>query len=313
VIRRVVRLTFRMHRFEVAAVVVLGGLLTLCAIIVSWALGNLALPSDCVPSFETGEFPPSCLAKYHTFQVIGTLASPITFFMSIFSVIGGMLLGGPILAREIERGTTAFAWSMSPSRVRWFLQRVVPMLVVLLVVSFIVGAAADLLFGALTPDSHLSSSFVGFRLRGMLVATQAFLLASTAIAIGALLGRTVPTFLLSLILGGVSIFALAELHERALFAEAVVRSDTDNIGYSQDDLYLDSRFLLPDGTLVTYDELAAIDPTVYEFGPNYPSASLIIPGERYRTVEWREGAAQLAVGFVFLIGGAFIVTRRRPT
>ena len=42
-------------------------------------------------------------------------------------------------------------------------------------------------------------------------------------------------------------------------------------------------------------------------------SSLIIPGDRYRTVETREAAAEMVLGLVFLVGGAFVVTRRRPT
>jgi hypothetical protein len=313
VIRRIVRLTFRMHRFEVGAVVILGGLLVVGAIVGSWALGNVRLPPDCVPSFETGELPESCFAKYEAFQRIASLTSPVSLFASLFPFLAGLLIGGPVMAREIERGTTSLAWSMSPSRLRWFVHRVVPMVVLLLAVSFIVGAAAEHLLRALRPQSDLAASFAGFRFRGVLIATQAFLLASIVIAVGALLGRAVPTFLLGVILGTLSIVAVAELHQRALVVEALVLPMDETSSYSIDDLELNSRFQLPDGRLVTFEELGAIDPSVFEGGPDYPTVRLVIPGERYRTVEAREAAAHLAIGLVFLVGAAFVITRRRPT
>ncbi len=314
-IARIVRLTFRMHRFEVGAVVVLGALLLLGSIIASWALANVGLPPDCQPNFETGELPESCIATYETFNRIASLASPVSALMVLYPIIAGLLIGGPVIAREIERGTTSLAWSLSPSRLRWFLHRVVPMALLVLAMTFVVGAAAEHLTRALNPETDLAASFVGFRFRGVLMATQAFLLTATAVAVGALFGRAVPTFLLGLILGMLTIIAIGLLHREVLLEEAVVQRQDENTFYSNDDLYLDSRLELPDGRLVTYEELIRIDPRAFEseFGPQYPNVSLIIPGDRYRTVETREAAAELVLGLVFLIGGAFVVTRRRPT
>ena len=314
-IGRIVRLTFRMNRFEVGAVVVLGALLVLGAIVAGWALANVGLGPDCQPSLQTGELPERCIATYEAFNRIAGLASPISTLMVLYPIIAGLLIGGPVLAREIERGTTSLAWSLSPSRLRWFLHRVVPLIVLVLAMTFIVGAAADHLTRALTPETDLAASFVGFRFRGILMATQAFVLASTAVAVGALFGRAVPTFLLSLILGMLTIVALGLVHREVLLDEAVVQRQDENTFYSNDDLYLDNRLELPDGRLVTYEELYRIDPAVFEseFGPQYPNVSLLIPGDRYRTVETREAAAEVVIGLAFLVGGAFVVTRRRPT
>ncbi len=314
-IRRIIRLTFRMHRFEVGAIVVLAALLVLGSIAVSWALANVGLPPDCQPSFETGELPASCVAAFEAFNKIASLASPISLLTTLFPIIAGLLIGGPIVAREIERGTTSLAWSLSPSRLRWFLHRVVPMVVLLLAVSFAVGAAADHLTHALSPQADLSASFIGFRFRGVLLATQAFLLASTAVAVGALFGRAVPTFLLSLILGMLTIVAVGLVHRQLMLPEAVIqRQDGDNY-ISDADLYLDSRFELPDGRLMTVEEILIFDPAAFEgeFGQKYPSVSLLIPGDRYRLVEAREAAIEVVIGLVFLAGGALVVTRRRPT
>ena len=315
-IRRIVRLTFRMHRFEVGAIVILAALLILGSIIVSWALANVGLSPECQRLAETGELPDSCVVAFETFNKIASLASPISLLTTLFPIIAGLLIGGPIMAREIERGTTSLAWSLSPSRLRWFLHRVVPMALLLVAVSFAVGAAADHLTHALSPQADLSASFVGFRFRGVLLATQAFLLASTAVAVGALFGRAVPTFLLSLILGMLTIVAVGLIHRQLLLAEvAIQRQVGDNFFISNADLYIDSRFELPDGRLMTAEDVFIFDPQAFEgeFGQKYPNVSLIIPGERYRVVEAREAAIEVVIGLVFLAGGALVVTRRRPT
>jgi hypothetical protein len=79
------------------------------------------------------------------------------------------------------------------------------------------------------------------------------------------------------------------------------------------DFFIETRYRLADGRLVTYTELVAIDPAVQMGEFNYPSLSLIIPGERYRFVEAREALGDMAVGVVFLAGAAVVVLRRRPT
>jgi hypothetical protein len=74
----------------------------------------------------------------------------------------------------------------------------------------------------------------------------------------------------------------------------------------------EGRFELPDGRLVTWDELVAIDPTIMEREFNYPYVEFGIPRERYREIEAREALVQVALSVVFLGAGAVIVGRRRP-
>ena len=52
---------------------------------------------------------------------------------AVFPVVAGLLAGGPIVARELESGTARLAWSLGPSRLRWFVQRAVPILASVLV------------------------------------------------------------------------------------------------------------------------------------------------------------------------------------
>jgi len=82
--------------------------------------------------------------------------------------------------------------------------------------------------------------------------------------------------------------------------------------YDERNLNLDSRFQLPDGSLVTWQELYNADPSVAENGPPYPNVSMIIPGERYREIETREALAQLGIAALMLVAGALVVLRRRP-
>ena len=114
----------------------------------------------------------------------------------------------------------------------------------------------------------------------------------------------------SLVLGGLLLTAVSEVDQKVFMPTETVVDASNN--YSDRNLYIDSRFQLPDGTLATWEQLVAIDPSVMENGPNYPNVSLMIPGERYRAVEAREALAELGIAALLLVAGAVVVMRRRP-
>jgi hypothetical protein len=182
-------------------------------------------------------------------------------------------------------------------------------LVIVVVASFCIGVVADRLVALFAPESDLANSFVQFHQRGVLIATSGFLVVSVAIGVGAIVARTMPTLILALILSGASVVAITGVHQQLLGGEAVPLGQGSN-----DDLQLESRFELPDGRLVTWDELMIIDPEAMtsEEGIQYPWVSLGIPGSRFREIEARVGLIEVAVGIAFLGLGAFVVRRRRP-
>jgi hypothetical protein len=75
---------------------------------------------------------------------------------------------------------------------------------------------------------------------------------------------------------------------------AAVDDEADDV-YDESDLHLEGRFQLPDGRLVTWDQLVAESPSVMESGPDYPSVDLLIPVTRYRAIEIREAAVHAAL------------------
>ena len=94
----------------------------------------------------------------------------------------------PIVARELERGTARLAWSLAPSRMRWYLARLLPILVVLAILTFVAGIAVDRFIAATTPETDLSNSFTAFGFRGLLIASRAVFIFAVAVAVGAIVG-----------------------------------------------------------------------------------------------------------------------------
>lgn len=305
---RTALLTFRIQRFETTVVVgatILSVLVS--AAVVGWFTAggygrcitdeSLALTSLC----QAGVGPWLFRIARLSFGIV-----------PVFPVVAGLLVGGPIVARELETGTARLAWSLGPSRLRWFLHRAVPALLMVVLAAVAIGLTADALMHVNEPGTNLDQSFVGFRSRGLLIPVEALLVASIALAIGSILGRAIPTLVLTLVLvGGISI-AVDKVEREVLTNEALVSS---NFEFTNDNLYLDSRFQLPDGQIVTYQELAALHPEINQdgFDPElYRNVELYIPGTRYHEVELREAIALAAIASVFLVLGAVTVIRRRP-
>lgn len=303
-------MTYRIHRFEIRAVLFATVLsVAVSAIVVTWI--QTSGYGECIGRFE----PPTvaCLGLEATGTWFGRIARLSIVLAAFFPFLAGLLLGTPLVAREIDSGTARLAWSLSPSRARWYVARVLPIIAAIALAGMTIGIVADVLVGATSPGRDLPNSFIAFHGRGVLIATSALVFGSAAVALGAVLGRQTPTLVLALVLGGLMLFAVSEIDRKVfLVPEAVVAPQDWNGG--DDDLYIDGKFQLPDGTLATWDELVARDPTFGqgEFGPELPFVTLIIPGERYRAVEAREAGVHLGISAIFLLAGGLVVLRRRP-
>ncbi len=307
--RDAIRLTLKMHRFELVALTAFGGFLFVAAF---WVAGQLDAVGYGPCAMDRGPVPANCeLLGNRWYQIQQSQASPVFGFLAILPFVTGVFLGGPLIAREIERGTTRLAWSLAPSRLRWYLSRMLPVVVAVLAVTFAAGIAADRLTAAISPNVDVAKAFDSFGQRGVLVAITGLVIAAGAIGLGAVTGRVLPTIILALILGYFGILAVGEAHERFTRSEAII---VDEVQVGRGDRYIDQFFRLPDGRLVDWNGLAEFDPgaMMREEEPNYPIVSLVIPGSRYREVETRQALVLGGIAVLMLAGTAVIVQRRRP-
>jgi hypothetical protein len=301
-------LTFKIQRFEttvVAGAAILSVIVS--AIVIAWftAGGYARCATDEV--LNSSSFCQASIGDW-----LNRIARMSTSIVPVFPVVAGLLIGGPIVARELESGTARLAWSLAPSRIRWFGQRVLPILALVLLAGLAVGLTADALTHMLRPSLDLDATFVGFRSRGLLVAVQALLIASIALAMGAILGRIVPTILLGLLLA-FAIGAAVDKVERAVLTNEAVLGD--DAGYSDDNLFLDSRLRMPDGAIVTWDEMSALYPQYangWDENSGIQNVTLYIPGARYHDIERREAFAQGSLALLFVGVATVAVVRRRP-
>lgn len=312
------RLTFRLNRFEAVAASVIGLLSIVLAYVVAARLDALRLDPACA-AYNTGivttEPSIACQnALSQFYAIVNDEAGKVQLFLVLVPFLAGLMLGVGVVGRELERGTTRLAWSLSPSRQRWFLQRLVPVLLFLAAVTLAMGFAADRLFAASAPGIDPANSFGNFGFRGTVLAARAVFIFALAVHIGAVMGRPLPALIIGAIIAYVGIVGGMRVHQEILQREAVVVEEGQG---SAGDLYVDQRFRLPDGTLIDWQTMEQLHPypedgIIEGDWPPYPMVSLVVPGSRYGEVQVREMAALAGGSLVALLGTAFIVQRRRP-
>jgi len=305
------RLAWRLHRFEILGFGVLLAFLVAAAIGVAGLLDSTEYGATCM---GTGAQPPQCEAigrQFFGYQE--SLVPMVQGLLAFVPFLLAVLVGAPLVARELERGTSRLAWSLAPSRVRWFVVRVVPAVVFVFVLALAAGLALDRLTGAIEPGTDAARSFSGFGARGFVLAARAVFVLAIGVCFGALLGRMLPALLLAAVVGLIGLAGGSYVHSRWLAAEAVIsQAETGGPG----DLFIDQRIKAPDGRILTWDQIyAELPPT--DDGSDWPPAgyafvSYAVPAERLGFVQAREVAALAGASLVFLGIAGVAVRRRRP-
>ena len=317
------RLSFRLQRLEIlllaAAVVVVSGLM------LWWAFeldGLAAAYPEC--DFFDPAF--ACQAAGQRFSGTFSTAEIIMRNTWLAGFAIGLVLGVPLVAREVEHGTAQLAWTVGRSRVRWLIARVAFAVLVAVLLTALLAATTEVLATAMLPDINMSQDFNLHGNRGPLIVGRAILGLGAGVLVGALLGRQLPALLLGVfVVGGLYAASWAGF-PLWYHGEAEVRSMNEWLGGP---LWIESGIELTSGERMTWAEVygggeAPLETYQAEDGTYYASLAdaeaernplgrdyiLIIPGERYNEIVARETALFTGAGLL-LIGGAAAVTRRR--
>jgi hypothetical protein len=303
-------LSFRIQRFESTIIIGATILSVVVSAVVIWLFtrGGYA---QCL-AFDTPVFNDVCQSDAAAWTT--KIARVSSQLVPLFPVVVGLLAGGPIVARELETGTARLAWSLGPSRLRWLAQRALPILAMVFAAGIAIGLTSGALIHLLVPSVDLDNAFTGFRLRGVLVGVEALGIASIALAVGAILGRLVPTLILTLILVGALTTAIDKV-DRTLLTSEALQGEGPSYQFNEADLWIDSRLKFPNGEVLTYEEAYRTHPELQFWEgevPPYTDVTLYIPGERYQAVERREALALGGLTLAFIAVAAVAVARRRP-
>lgn len=318
--RRALLLTWRLQRAEIVAVAIVAIVLGGAALLISRELDALA--AECMAAAEVvapcgslwdGGFvyhPPTGTQMYLVFQG-----------MAVLPFAAGVVLGVPLIAPEVERGTALLAWPLARSRRRWLAVRLLPVAVVGLALLAIPAVAAEVLERSLHPLTNPGASFEQYGVRGLLPMLRFVPVLVVSAMVGAALGRQLPALLVAgAVAAGIGI-GLEQV--KPLWLEPVEQRPFNPYGEFSTvewlgDLYVRTRYRDVDGSWMSEeDALAAMtwmegDEPEPDWTQMPREVPFRIPGERYPDVMLRESGALL--GGAALIGGllVLVVERRRP-
>jgi len=348
-------LTYKQHRFETIAIVVVCLGVAVAALIEAYRLNSLNVSMACFNSWQGplqyNQSPTAeqirCAPLVESFQNIqsSTDLNIVRLLLFLAPIVTGIVFGAPMVARELEQGTAPLSWSLSGSRRRWLLGKVLAGAVLLVPLMLVVGLAADVLQSAYSPGMNVYAAFENYLGRGVIDVFWALAAFAGTLALGTLLSRTLPAVIVGLV---VSLFVYVmwgpAMTHFVLRPLAVQQSDqnsysggwfsgTTDLPVSME-VYMDGKPFTGDvnewwqehqpvEVAISPDPNATADPNATP-GPGGPVLiyqppvdapyyiNYVIPGSQYWAITALESGL-LFLGTLFCLGVAFVwVERRRP-
>lgn len=112
--------------------------------------------------------------------------------LPLLMVLIGVLVGAPLVAREVEQRTQLVAWTQSVTRRRWYATKTAVLAMALALSGLLAGAANDHAQIPLDRGGLTSTRWIWFFSVDLAPAAEAVLAFALAAAIGAYLRRTLP-------------------------------------------------------------------------------------------------------------------------
>lgn len=193
------RSSLRLQRFEVAASVIAAAILGAAAMFVAMRIASIQLPADCWAvvygdSGASSERVAACQGPVQEFLQIHESASRVMGAMAFLPIVIGLILGVPIVSREIESGTAQTIWSLASSRTSWLAWRLLAIAALALALLVGLALASEILWVARAP-SGVPNRFDDAGLHGPVVLAKGLAAFGLATLIGAVLGRTLPALI----------------------------------------------------------------------------------------------------------------------
>jgi hypothetical protein len=194
-------LTWRQHRWEAAIGGLFLGLLAAALVRSKTQLDSFVqqlhvegCPSDLV-GVVRGALTCQTLTS-QLYQHLGSTTIQLYQAVLVLPALVGLFVGAPLLAREFEHGTHRLVWTQGITRLRWLSTKLV-----LLVGAVLLGGGSLAVLGAwyrATADAN-TTPFLGFDVQGPALVVYALFALALAMAAGALIRRTLPAMLVTLI------------------------------------------------------------------------------------------------------------------
>lgn len=308
-----IRLPLKQHRFEVGAAALAALLVGVSALVVAYRLNSVEMPAGCFDAWLHGaaESIAGCVGPTQVWASINeNEAGKVFAAMAILPFAVGLLGGVPLVARELESRTAQTAWFLWGSRLRWLARQLLPVIVLL-------GALTTFAAFAMEPleATQRGTSVTHIGLHGPIVIAGAFAALGIGLLVGAVVGRTLPAFIVGVLLCFVVTLPAVELRLGWLDERKTVIGPMQASGYS-----FGLLMRAPDGALITLDDAFSrvppgeeenLDQWLSDHG--YEFVQLGVTDETIRAWTPYEVAGLGLVGLAAIAATSLVVSRRRPT
>lgn len=329
-------LTYKQHRFETVAVTIMCLVAAAWALIDVWRLNSIGVPTSCLeggtvpywngPDVGPSYLTPTCqLASQRFTEVISSFdVRLITSIGDLLPFVVGIVMGAPLVAREIETGTAPLSWALAGSRGKWLAGKLVAGLLLIVPLLLVAGLAADALRGAQAPGVDPHASFTYFTSRGVFFALWGVATMMGTVALSTLKARTLPVVILALLVCALARGTWEPLQNTFLLRGMAVVQAPDATGAPGALLVGDTKEMYLDGKVWQGDVQAWWNAHTtcvtdaqgtYCSGPDTPGPQqgwYVVTGDHYWPVVALESAIMLAGSAVFGAFALFWVGRRRP-
>lgn len=303
----------RSGRWELVAVAVGLGSLGLALFVIAWRMWE-ALPSAaCVLEWSSGgESSASCVGAVESWLA---RREEEAFRIAGFApFVAGLVLGAPLLSREIEFGTAQLGFSVGGSRRRWLIYRVAPITAMLVALLAAVAVAADSLEAARYPGLDARNSLSEYGSRGLPMIGRGIAAFAVAVLAGLVIGRQFA----ALIGGGLIVVALAYAFTAVtpLGGQWRWMSEAEYSVVEVADRIRDGGFRNEKGLILTYRQALERAPDVEDPGAwvydNFTVVQEVLRGDQLGVVEANEALLSVAVTVAMLGFSLVVIDRRRP-
>jgi hypothetical protein len=310
-------LTWRQHRAEALivalALALFAAFLLKTGVDMASASRQLGL-GDCLTRAAATDDRGACDGLAQAFENQFGILSELSHWLSVLPALLGMLVGGPLVARELEQRTHLLVWTQSITRSRW---ATVQLALVVGMGVLVSGALLALLIWWYAPFAQLSGRFIpaAFDIEGPVWVAAAALALALGILAGALTRRTVLAMLLALVLF-LGIRVAVESYLRPTYEPAItVTSSLDQKltgSRSVDDWIVSSGWLDAHGNQVTriscsegktFQQCLQADGVTAQFVSYQPA-------DRFWPFQWIETGLYLAISALALALTVYLVRRR---
>jgi len=247
-------------------------------------------------------------------------AQSVSSLLYVVPVLLGAFLGAPALARELSDGTFRFAWTQGAGRTRWALSALAVPAVVLAAST---GAFTALFYWYYRPflEDHQVSEMLplGFALLGVALAAWTLLSYAVAAFFGALLRRTIPAMVLTLVV----YVALAVATALSIRPHYMTPVTVPTASVSSSTGWVISQFAkTPGGQAVSLNALYQGLPASVQNSQNqnaftdwltahhYTQWTTLQPDSRFWPFQLIEGGWLLALSLVLIAGTVWLIRRR---